>query len=234
MSTQALSDEDALRAGAALVYPEWSDEEYAAPPGEDDLAPSSAGPRIERIGPSYRVTDGALSLTFREVRTDRELSADVAVSYGGRHLFRSTATLSLTARDRLAKTAAELAGIRDATAREDLRRSVFAAVEAVLEAEEQIGAPVDLRRAGLTLPSGGLHVARPLWPSGSVSLTAPGAAGKSTMARAQAVSLASGRTIIPGIEPVGPPPAGAVRRSRRSGNPLALAQHRGHLSRDRD
>ena len=73
----------------------------------------------------------------------------------------------------------------------------------MLEAEEQIGAPVDLRSASLTLPTGGLHVAKPLWPAGSVSLNAPGAAGKSTTARALSVSLASGRVVIPGIEPIG-------------------------------
>ena len=186
--------------GAVYVQEPWA----AAPPGEEVIDPD-AGPRVERIGPSYRVVSGALALTFREVRTDRELSADVAVAYGGRHLFRSTATLSLTTRDRLAKTAAELAGIHDSGTREELRRSVFAAVEAVLEAEEQIGAPVDLRSASLELPAGGLHVMRPLFPTGSAMFVSPGDAGKSTIARGMAVSMASGRVVIPGIEPVGPP-----------------------------
>lgn len=183
-------------------WPEWSDQEYAAPPGDEVVTP---GPRIERIGPSYRIQAGALTLTFREVRTDRELSADVAVGYGGRHLFRSTMTLSLTAREKIAKMAGELAGVSDAQTREAMRRDVFAAVEMVLEAEEQIGAPIDLRTASLELPAGGLHVMRPLWPSGSGIINAPGDAGKSTIMRAVAVSMASGRPVIPGIEPIGPP-----------------------------
>jgi hypothetical protein len=182
--------------------PDWRS---SAPPPRDSQVVDSGTPLLERIGPSYRVRAGALALTFREVRTDRELAADVAIAYGGRHLFRTTATLSLTTRDKLAKTVADLAGVRESQAREDIRRAVFAAVEAVLEAEEQIGAPVDLRIASLTLPAGGLHVAKPLWPAGSVSLNAPGAAGKSSMARAVSVSLASGRVVIPGIEPIGKP-----------------------------
>lgn len=189
-------------------FPKWSDQEWDAPPGEPTPIPlpsRSDGTDLARVGPSYRVSSGALSLVFREVRTDRELAADVSVSYGGRHLFRTTATLSLTTRDKLARTAAELAGVREAVAREDIRRAVFAAVEAVLEAEEQIGAPVDLRSASLELPAGGLHVIRPLWPTGSAMLVSPGDAGKSTIARAMAVSLASGREVIPGVEPIGDP-----------------------------
>ena len=115
----------------SVDYPKWSDEEYATPPGDVVPAHSSDAATmvaVERIGPSYRVRRGALELTFREVRTDRELAADVAIAYGGRHLFRTTATLSLTTRDKLAKTAAELAGVRDPQAKEDLRRHVFAAV----------------------------------------------------------------------------------------------------------
>ena len=163
------------------------------------------GAELDRIGPSYRVTVGGLTLTFREVRTDRELAADVAVAYGDRHLFRTTSTLSLTTRDKLARTAAELAGIGSGDAKERMRRDVFAAVELVLAAEEQIGQAIDLRTAPLTLPAGGLHVARPLWPAGSLLLVSPGDAGKSTLARALAVSLASGREVIPGITPVGDP-----------------------------
>ncbi|MEX1172330.1 MAG: AAA family ATPase [Chloroflexota bacterium] len=158
---------------------------------------------LQRLGPSYRVDVRPLGarFLFRDVRTDRELAADVAVSIGGRHLFRTTATLSLTGRDRIGKTAADLSR-GDAAA---WRLATFAAVEAILEAEEQLGAPVDLRTAALALPAGGLHVARPLWPVGSVVLTSPGDAGKSTMARAVAVSLAGGTVVIPGIEPVGRP-----------------------------
>ena len=78
----------------------------------------------------------AARFTFRDVRTDRDLTADVTVSIEARHLFRTTITLSLTGREKLGKTAAELArGDQNAW-----KRATFAAVEAVLEAEERLGA----------------------------------------------------------------------------------------------
>lgn len=158
---------------------------------------------LERRGPSYQVTapEVGLAMTFRDVRTGGELSADVTVAIGGRPLFRTTTTLTLTARDKLAKTAAEFSGASAAP----LRRALFAAVEAVLAAEDELGAPVDLRFGSLALPAGGLHVARPLWPSGNGVLVSPGDAGKSTIMRAVAVSLAGAVTVIPGIEPIGDP-----------------------------
>ena len=51
----------------------------------------------------------AARFLFRDVRTDRDLTADVAVSIEARHLFRTTITLSLTGREKLGKTAADLA-----------------------------------------------------------------------------------------------------------------------------
>lgn len=181
---------------------------YPDPRDDPAFEPTPAGwrpgdPRtsIERRGPSYLVTSEplGLSMVFREVRTDRDLSADVSFAVGDRHLFRTTSTLSLVGRDKLAKTAAEfglLEGHRT-------RQAVFAAVEAVLSAEENVGLPTDLRTADLSLPAGGVHVARPLWPTGSVVVVSPGDSGKSTLARALAVSLASGRPVIPGVEPIG-------------------------------
>ncbi len=160
---------------------------------------------LERRGPSYRARapELGLELDFRDVRLDREMGADIAVRVHGRHIVRTSTTLSLTGRDRLAKTTAELAGARtDAAA---IRRAIFTAVEAVMEAEERVGAPVDLRSASLALPAGGLHVARPFWPTGSVVLVSPGEAGKSTIARALAVSLAGSIAVIPGVAPVGDP-----------------------------
>lgn len=159
---------------------------------------------LVRLGPSYSVTVQPLNarFLFRDVRTDRDLTADLTVALSARHLFRSTVTLSLTGRDKVAKTAAEMAGGGNGPA---WRLATFAAVEAVLEAEEQIGAPVDLRTASLALPTGGTHIASPFWPSGSVVLVSPGDSGKSTIARAVAVSLSAGMTVIPGIVPVGPP-----------------------------
>ena len=144
----------------------------------------------------------AARFLFRDVRTDRDLAADVTVTLEARHLFRTTVTLSLTGRDKIAKTAAELArGDPNAW-----RRATFAAVEAVLEAEERLGAPVDLRsRLPIALPAGGLDVARHFWPVGTMQTVAPGDAGKSTIMRAVAVSLAGGLVVIPGIEPIGDP-----------------------------
>lgn len=172
----------------------------------DESAPP-AGPvfaRVERLGPSYAVTVRPLGavFVFRDVRTAGELAADIRVGLGDRHLFRTTTTMTLTGRATIAKVAAEMARSGDLDA---WRRATFAAVEAVLAAEEQLGAPVDLRSAPITLPAGGLHLVRPFWPSGSMMIVAPGDMGKSTIMRAVAVSLASGRTVIPGIEPVGQP-----------------------------
>ena len=190
-------------------------EDRAAPltPAEIDADPVAAAllpptidePRayLERIGPSYKVVIRPLAarFLFRDVRTDRDLAADVTVSLEARHLFRTTVTLSLTGRDKIAKTAAELArGDPNAW-----RRATFAAVEAVLEAEERLGAPVDLRSAPIALPAGGLDVARHFWPVGTMQTVAPGDAGKSTIMRAVAVSLAGGLVVIPGIEPIGDP-----------------------------
>lgn len=159
---------------------------------------------VERIGPSYRVDVRPLeaAFVFRDVRTTGELSADVTVLHRSGKLFRTTVTLSLAGREKIAKTAKLLA--RDGSA-EDWQQATFAAVEAVLDAEEQLGAPTDLRKASLERPTGGTHAAKPIWPMGSVVLVSPGDAGKSTIARAIAVSLAAGVEVIPGIEPIGPP-----------------------------
>lgn len=176
----------------------------ARPGPRPAFAPSNTRPDIERIGPSYRVGVEPLALTFREVRTDRELSADVSVSYAGRHVVRTTTTLSLTARATLAKTTAKLLGMSGEES-EALHRAVFDAVEAVLAAEEVMSGPVDLRTAPLTLPGGRMHLVRPLWPYGPLGLVAPGEGGKSTFARAVAVSIATGREVVPGLVPVGSP-----------------------------
>ncbi len=156
---------------------------------------------VERVGPSYRARVGEATFLFRDVRTDRDLTADVTVLVGARHLFRSTVTLSLTGREKIARVAADLAGDQQ----EPWRLATFAAVEAVMEAEEQLGQPVDLRSATLELVAGGTHLLTRLWPVGTVALTAPGDAGKSTITRALGVSLAHGIEIIPGLTPIGGP-----------------------------
>jgi hypothetical protein len=153
---------------------------------------------ITRLGPTYRVVvdPPGLTMTFRDVRTDGELAADVSIGVDDRHLFRTTTTLSLTTRDRLAKTAAEFAG----ASANVFREAVFAAVEAVLAAEETLCDEVDLRTAPLT-GAGSLFVARPVWETGPTVLVAPGDSGKSTFARAVAVSVAGNLETIPGIAP---------------------------------
>lgn len=197
---RALDDQDARTAPLSPT-------EIDADPVASQLIPATLERprvRIERVGPSYRVSVHPLRAVFlfRDVRTTGELSADVAVAYRGAHLFRTTVTLSLTGRERIGKVARDLCG--EGTP-EGWKLATFAAVEAVLEAEERLGMPVDLRTASLELPAGGLHAAWPFWPMGSVVLVSPGDAGKSTIARAVSVSLASGRRVIPGIEPVGDP-----------------------------
>jgi hypothetical protein len=154
------------------------------------------GARLERVGPSYRVTVADAVFFFREVRVDRDLSADVTVVYRGVHLFRTGSTLGLTGRDKLAKTAAEISKSDPGM---PWRTATFAAVEAVLAAEERMGAPVDLRTADTG--TGFVHVLRPLQPNGPSVVVMPGEGGKSTMARALAVSIATGREVIPGIVP---------------------------------
>jgi len=147
------------------------------------------------------VTDSGtgLLLTFRDVRTDGELAADVSIDCNGRHLLRTTSTLSLTTRDRLARTAADFAGANGAAPL--FRSVVFAAVEAVLEAEESLGGGADLRTAPLT-SNGHLHVVRPTIENGSNVMVSPGDGGMSTLARALAVSVADNRLVVPGMVPV--------------------------------
>lgn len=196
---------------AAALREAWLEGVEAPPPSTPEEAAAIAAAilddrplvLLERRGPSYRVTapEVGLEMTFRDVRTGGELTADVAVGVAGRHLFRTTTTLSLTARDKLAKTAAEFSGTTAPT----LRRALFAAVEAVLAAEDEVDAPVDLRFGSLALPAGGLHIARPIWPTGSVVLVSPGDAGKSTIARALAVSIAGSLAVLPGVQPIGNP-----------------------------
>ena len=164
------------------------------PQDERDIAT-----KIETIGPSYRVTVDSLGATFvfRDVRVDKDLAADVAVSHGGRHLFRSTSALSITGRKNIARTAAEM----DSGDYRAWLGATFAAAEAVMEAVEQLASGVDLRYSPLVTDRPA-WTARPFWPDGAGFLIMPGDAGKSTIIRAVAVSICSGREIIPGIVPL--------------------------------
>ena len=167
---------------------------------------------LEQVGMSYRVTVAPLGaeLLFRDVVVAGDLRADVTVAHQGRHLFRSTTTLALTGRDRVAKTAAEL----DSGDGEAWRRAVFAATEAVLEAEESLGGAVDLRFAPAARPDTAM-IMDDFWPAATSVLVGPNEAGKSTIARAVALSIATGRD-HPG-PPATPGRPGALRRGRGSG-----------------
>jgi hypothetical protein len=106
-------------------------------------------------------------------------------------------TLTATSRARLAKDAFEFSGASDLMT---WRRAVGAAVERVMDAEEALGGGIDLRRAAL--PAGGsIFLAGRFLVSGPTLLVMPAEGGKSTIARALAVSMATGREVIPGIIP---------------------------------
>ena len=154
---------------------------------------------VERLGGTFRVTvrPFGASFLFRDVTLGRDGSADVAVYRHGQRVFRSGSTLSLTGRKGIARTAAEMAG----GAADDWQAATFAAVEAVLEAIEQLSAGIDLRTAELTGERAG-WVAQPFQPKGASFLIAPGESGKSTIGRALAVSIADGRSILPGGVPL--------------------------------
>lgn len=181
----------------------------AAPrPGADPLTRYGVAPdelpkqrvELERVGQSYRATATPLgaSIMFRDVRVDRDLSADISVALRGLHLFRSgSVSLGMRSRSEIARTAHELSGASDVPT---WKQAVFAATEQVMEAEEHLSGGVDLRTAALTT-NGALYALRPIFYSGPTTLTMPGKAGKSTIARAGAVSVATGLDVIPGCVP---------------------------------
>ena len=149
--------------------------------------------KIEAVGPSYRVTIGSVAFLFRDIRTD------VAVSHEGRHLFRSTSTLSITGRNNIARTALAMDG--EVGNLKDWQKATYAAVESVMDAIEQLAVGKDLRESELTSAKPAWTV-RPFWPDTTGFLIMPGEAGKSTVLRALAVSIVTGREIIPGFTPL--------------------------------
>lgn len=154
--------------------------------------------RVERIGLAYRVRVPGLDaeFVFRDPVLGSSHRADVEVAHAGRHLFRSPSDLSLRGRDQLAKTAAEL----DSGDGEAWRAATFAAVEAVIAAEEAFDGVVDLRH---TDPARGADVViDPVYPAAATVAVAPNQAGKSTLVRALAVAVASGKAVLPGCRPV--------------------------------
>lgn len=153
---------------------------------------------IERRGSTYLVNVAPLGaeFTFRDVSSSGELRADVAVSHAGTHLFRTTTTLTLTGRDKVAKTAAEL----DSGDGEAWRRATFAATEAVLNAEESEDDAVDLRYAKAATAATAMVVGG-IFPEANTGLIAPNEVGKTTIGRALSLTIASGLEIVPGCKP---------------------------------
>lgn len=156
---------------------------------------------LERRGQSYVVTVAPMGveMIFRDVRVDSGVSADVTVVHRGRYVVRSgPMQMGLTGRNTLAKTVYALSG--KASDETTWRGALEEAFRLVSEAEETLGGGVDLREANPT-PPGSFWIAGRFWVNGPTVLVAPGKSGKSTIARALAVSLAEGREVIPGIVP---------------------------------
>lgn len=154
---------------------------------------------VERQGVAWRVSVTPLNaqIVFRNVKiATSDPQADIDVSHLGKHLYRTVTPLTLTARDRAAKTAAEL----DSGDGVSWRLAMFAAVEAVIEAEEALTTGDDLRTSEEADASTEMLV-EGLFPSLHTVLVMPNGAGKSTIARALALSIASGKEIIPGFRP---------------------------------
>jgi hypothetical protein len=153
---------------------------------------------IARVGTSYRVHVDPLGaeFMFRDVSIAGELRADIDVRHVGAHLFRTTTTLSLTGRDRVARVAAEL----DSGDGEAWRRATFAATEAVLEQEESLGGAIDLRFAEAAGDDAGM-VVEGFFPASNSGLIAPNEIGKTTIIRAIMLSVTTGLEIIPGLVP---------------------------------
>lgn len=153
---------------------------------------------IVSLGQSWRVTVAPLGsvFIFRNISMGKDPHAEVAVSHNGRSLWRSTSTLSLAGRDKMAKTAAEM----DSGDGPAWRAATYAAVEAAIEAEESLGGGEDLRFVAPADPDTSMLI-EGFFPSSNTALVMPNETGKSTVARALAMSIATGREMIPGLRP---------------------------------
>jgi hypothetical protein len=172
---------------------------YVPPSPVAITLPKGPSATIERRGPRAWVVDvGLAEFTFRNVTTHRDLSADITVMAGPTRILRSTNSLSLTGRTSFAKACVSRAmGYGSPELWAD---AVFMAFEAILDAQETLGDGADLR----THPVSSMtqeFLFEPIWPLGPSLLVAPGEIGKSTLARAMAVSLATGCEVIPGMLP---------------------------------
>lgn len=166
---------------------------------------------IDRFGQGWKVQVPSNNIEFIFRNASIAISAphaEVTISHKGRHLFRSTSELAIGGRDKMAKTAAEidLRLLNGSSLKGEIwRLATFAAVETMQAAESSLTGGVDLRYAAAAMPSNDMLVSS-VFPAANTILVMPNEAGKSTMARALALSLVTGRVIIPGCEPkiIGP------------------------------
>jgi len=161
---------------------------------------------VERFGQGWKVTIPSSESVFIFRNASIAISsphAEIAISHRGKHLFRSTSELGLSNRDKIAKTAAEIDRAHLNGSSLDgptWRLSTIAAVEAMLEAESSLTGGIDLRTVAPANPSNDMLVSG-LFPAANTILVMPNEAGKSTMARALALSIVTGKEVIPGCFP---------------------------------
>jgi hypothetical protein len=162
---------------------------------------------VERLSPqSWKVTSPAEAahLIFRNVRVDRSPEAEVEVWMGTIRVLATHTTMSLTGRRTLVRACEDEAPVFGWDGL-DWRRVIKVSFEMCLDAARTMSEVVDLTT--IVVPDDrDFWAIEHMWPMGPSSLTMPGAGGKSTLARALAVSMASGIEVIPGLKPrlVGP------------------------------
>jgi hypothetical protein len=155
---------------------------------------------IERLSPrSWRVDSLLAGFIFRNVKTTHTPSADVEVFVAGTRVLSTPITLSLHGRRELAKEIDERAGGLEPL--EYWKEATNLAFEAILDTVRSLGAIVDISDRPLSPKDRDLWVLEGLVTVGANSLIAPGAFGKSTIARAMCLSVASGRVVLPGAVP---------------------------------
>jgi hypothetical protein len=168
----------------------------------EPLAPLSLSSSltIERLSPrSWRVDSLLAGFIFRNVKVTHTPSADVEVFVAGMRVLTTPITLSLTGRRELAKEIDARAGGLEPL--DYWKRACDLAFEAILDTVRSLGDITDISNVLLDPKDRALWVLEGLVTVGANSLIAPGAFGKSTIARAACVSVASGRVVMPGVIP---------------------------------
>jgi hypothetical protein len=168
----------------------------------EPLKPISLGESltIERLSPkSWRVDSLLAGFVFRNVKTTHTPSADVEVFVYGERVLTTPITLSLTGRRELAKEVFARSLERESL--EYWKVATNLAFEAILDAARAPNATTDISNVAMSPGDRELWVLEGLVTVGANSIIAPGAFGKSTIARAACVSVASGRIVLPDIIP---------------------------------